>query len=403
MIRPAADWELARFLRDASLSETPVEILGGGSKRNGGRPSQTAAIVLTHVLRGIRLYEPSEMVMSAQSGTLLVDIEHELDQQGQMLAFEPLDLGPVLGAEAGLATIGGLVSTDISGSRRIAVGAARDHVLGVRAVTGGGQVFQSGGRVLKNVTGYDLVRILTGSWGTLGALTEVTFKVLPRPEETATLVIVGLASDIAVEALCAAMETPYDVTGALHLEANLVANLRDEQFRSAGNALTAIRLEGFASFLARRIERLQEALKPYGEVHVADSDVSKGFWAELRELSVLAHSSKPLWRISTRPNKGAEVVAGIQRYMQADAFFDWSGGLIWLTVPESADAGSTDIRRVLATHGGHATLIRADASVRAAIEVFQPMDHGSERITTGLKQVFDPAGILNPGRMYAHI
>lgn len=403
IVRPAADWELARFLREAFEARTPLEVVGGESKRNAGRPSQTATLVSTHVLRGIQLYEPSEMVMAAQAGTLLADIEHELEQHNQMLAFEPVDLGPALGKQAGQTTIGGVFSTDISGSRRVALGAARDHLLGVQAVSGAGEIFSSGGRVLKNVTGYDLARVVTGSWGTLAVLNETTFKVLPRPEETATLVIIGLSNEIAVEALCAVMGSPYEVSGTVHLEANLVARLRHDEFRGAGDAVTAIRLENFSAFLPRRIERLKQMLKPYGDVHVAGDADSLAFWGELQQLSVLAGPDRPLWRISTIPDKGAEVVAGIKRYMDIDAYFDWSGGLIWVVAPDAADAGSTDIRRVLATFGGHATLVRADATVRAAVEVFHPMDHGSERITRSLKQVFDPAGILNPGRMYANI
>ncbi len=403
VVRPAADWELARFLREATETKTPVEIVGGSTKRNTGRYNQVATVVSTHVLRGIRMYEPSELVMSAQSGTPLSEIEQELAKQGQMLAFEPLDLGPALGVGRDQSTIGGVFATDIAGSRRIALGGGRDHLLGVRGVSGGGEVFQSGGRVLKNVTGYDLVRVVAGSWGTLAAMIDTTFKVLPMPEETATLVVVGLANEIAIEALCGAMATPYEVTGAVHLEAALVARLRQEEFRAAGDAVTALRLENFSAFLPRRIERLKEVLKPFGEVHVAGDETSRAFWQELRQLSMMVGSDQPLWRISTRPNRGAEVVSDISRYMDVDAYFDWAGGLIWLAVPPSADAGTTDIRRVLATHGGHATLIRADASVRASVEVFPPMDHGTERITRGLKSVFDPARILNPGRMYANM
>lgn len=403
IVRPAADWELARFLREASESHTPVEVIGGGSKREAGRPHQAASIVSTHVLRGIRLYEPSELVMSAQAGTLLADIEHELEQQGQMLAFEPLDLGPIFGASSGLSTIGGVFSTDFAGSRRIALGSGRDHLLGVHAVSGSGEIFRSGGRVLKNVTGYDLVRAVAGSWGTLATIVETTFKVLPLPEETATLVLVGLSNEIAVEAMCAAMGTPFEVSGAVHIESRLAARLWHNEFRSAGDAITAFRLENFSQFLPGRIAKLTEALKLYGDLHVAGDADSRAFWSELQQLSIMVGSEQPLWRISTLPNKGAEVVADIRRYMDVDAYFDWSGGLIWLSVPTAADAGATDIRRVLATHGGHATLVRADPSVRSSIDVFQPMDHGIERITRSLKQVFDPAGILNPGRMYVNV
>jgi len=403
IVRPAADWELARVMREAAETQTPVEVIGGASKRQGGRVSQAGTLISTHVLRGIRFHEPSELVMSAQAGTLLADIENELATQGQMLAFEPVDLGPVLGQGAGQSTIGGVFATDIAGSRRIAVGAGRDHLLGIVAVAGSGEIFKSGGRVLKDVTGYDLARAVAGSWGTLAVMTETTFKVLPKPEETATLVLVGLSNEIAVEAMCAAMGTPFEVTGTVHLEATLVSRLWQDEFRSAGNSITAIRLENFSSFLPRRVERLQDALKTYGDVHVAGNDDSLAFWAELQQISPMIDRPEQLWRISTLPDKGADFIADIQRYMDAQAFFDWSGGLIWLAVPEAADAGATDIRRVIATYGGHATLIRANAGVRASVEVFHPLDHGSERMTRNLKQVFDPGGMLNPGRMYANI
>ncbi len=403
IVRPAADWELARVLREACESQIPVEVIGGGSKRDAGRPLQVGTIISTHVLRGIRLYEPSELVMSAQAGTLLSEVEKELAANGQMLAFEPVDLGPALGQGAGLGTVGGMFATNISGSRRIALGAARDHLLGVKAVTGNGEIFKSGGRVLKDVTGYDLVRAVAGSWGTLAAMTDATFKVLPRPEETATAVIVGLSNELAVEAMCAAMATPLEVSGAVHLEAELVGRLMHDEFRSAGNAVTAIRLENFSSFVAKRMERLQAALTAYGEIHVAGNEDSLAFWSELQQLSPMVNRTDQLWRISTLPSKGADFVADIQRYMNAHAYFDWSGGLIWLAVQEAADAGATDIRRVIASYGGHATLIRAAADVRQTVEVFHPLDHGNEKMTRSLKNVFDPAGVLNPGRMYANI
>lgn len=400
IVRPAADWELAGFLKEASANGTPVEIVGGGSKRSAGRPLPEMRMISTHVMRGIQLYEPTELVMAAQSGTALSEIEYELAQRGQMLAFEPVDMGPVLGGEAGRTTIGGVFSCNLSGSRRVTLGAARDHLLGVYGVAGSGETFRSGGRVLKNVTGYDLCRAVAGSWGTLAVLVETAFKVLPQPEETATLVMLGLTDEIAVEALCAALQTPFEVSGTVHIDQALGRRLWHDGLRETGVAVTAIRLENFSHFLPRRIDRLKDALRHFGEIHVLGQDDSLAFWGELKQLSVLQNSEKPLWRISTAAKRGADVVQGIRRYMEVDAYYDWAGGLIWLEVPESADAGATDIRRVLAAEGGYATLIRARPEVRAAIEVFQPMDPGINRMTQAVKRVFDPAGILNPGRMY---
>ena len=364
---------------------------------------QADTTISLNVLRGIKFYEPSELVISADGGALLSDIEAQLESQGQMLAFEPIDLGLALGQQAGLSTVGGMFATDISGSRRIAAGAARDHLLGVNGVSGNGEIFKSGGRVLKDVTGIGLTRAVTGSWGTLGVITQATFKVLPKPEETATLVIVGLSNELAVEAMGAALATPFEITGAVHLEASLVERLWHDIFRNAGSSVTALRLENFSNFMTRRLEKLQEKLKTYGEVHVASNADSLAFWSELQKLSPMVDRNEQLWRISTMPNKGALLVSDIQRYMEAEAYFDWAGGLIWLSIPQVADAGASDIRRVLAAHGGHATLVRASDEVRGNVEVFQPLDHGTERMTRNLKQAFDPAGVLNKGRMYANM
>ncbi len=402
-VRPAAEWELANLIVAAAERAKPVEIVGAGTKRNVGRPMQAAVTISTAGLRGITLYEPTELVMSARAGTLVSDIETQLAEKGQMLPFEPIDLGPALGGQAGRGTIGAVFATNLSGARRVATGAARDHLLGVRAINGRGETFKSGGRVLKNVTGYDVARGVAGSWGTLAVITEVTFKVVPRPEETATIVLFGLTDDLATEVMCQAMGTPYEVSGAVHLPQAVAQRLRTPEFREPGKAVTALRIENLASFVAYRCGKLREHLAPYGKAEVLGDAVSRAFWGELRQLSVLRQDARPLWRISTRPTNGPRVVDAIRRYMPVDAFYDWSGGLIWLELPEAADAAASDIRRVIAQFGGHATLMRAEPAVRAAIDVFQPLEPGVERLTHGIKSAFDPAGILNPGRMYAAI
>ena len=399
-MRPVDEREFSRVFAEATATNTPLDIRGAGSKQKIGRPINTAATVSTRALRGVTLYEPSEMVMAARAGTPLTQIETDLAARGQMLAFEPIDPAPLTGSEAGEATIGGVFATNLAGSRRISAGGARDHLLGVRAINGRGDVFKSGGRVMKNVTGVDLCRGLSGSWGTLAIMSEVTFKVLPAPEETGTLILLGLPDEIAVEVLCAAMATPYEVSGAVHLQPALVARLWHEGLRRQGQAITALRLENFPKSVAYRKEQLKEQLKIYGDIHDLDHQNSLAFWGELRQLSVLQKSPAQLWRISTQPTAGPKVVAAIAAYIECRAFYDWSGGLVWAEVLPTTDAGAADIRRVIATHGGHATLIRAEPEVRAAVEVFQPLEAGLERITRKLKAAFDPAGILNPGRMY---
>ena len=400
MLKPATDRELQLMLADASAARQPVAVAGAGSKRNVGRLTQTAATLTTASLSGIKLYEPTELVMSARAGTPLTRIESELQSRGQMLAFEPIDLGPVVGAEPGRSTIGAVFATNLSGARRVAAGGARDHILGLVGSTGNGTPFRSGGRVMKNVTGYDIARALCGSWGTLAVMSEVTFKVLPVPEQVATLVLFGLTDEIAVEVLCNGLATPWEVSGAVHLPAVMAERLWHPQLRAERRAVTALRIENFAKFVAYRTSRLAEKLKVYGAVEVLDHDSSVAFWDELRQLSVLQGSTAPLWRISTAPQSGPKVVAGLRHYMDCNAFYDWSGGLVWAEVLPAADAGAADIRRVMSAHGGHATLIRAEPAVRAVVEVFHPLEPGPAEISHKLKGVFDPAGVLNPGRMY---
>ncbi|MDX2157195.1 MAG: FAD-binding protein [Hyphomicrobiaceae bacterium] len=401
LLRPATEWELQRSLIEATKAGTPVEVVGAGTKRAIGRPTDAGLVMTTTSLTGVRLYEPSELVMAARAGTPLTRIEADLASRNQMLAFEPIDLSLLAGQEPGQGTIGALFAMNLSGARRFAVGAARDHLLGVTAISGEGVAFRSGGRVMKNVTGLDLARMLAGSWGTLAVLTEVTFKVMPRPEETATLFLLGLDDGIAVEALSAAAASPFETTGAVHLQKALAARLWHQGLRSEHRAITAVRIENFSASVAHRIGRLKDELKLFGDVHVLDNDSSLAFWDELRQLSVLQGSTAPLWRISTSPQAGPKVMAGIAGFMTCNAYYDWGGGLIWAEVLPTSDAGAADIRRVIASHGGHATLIRAEPAVRATIDVFQPLEPGLARLSAKLKRTFDPAGILNRGRMQA--
>ncbi|MEQ1652439.1 MAG: FAD-binding protein [Hyphomicrobium sp.] len=404
LVRPAAEWELQSIIARLAAQKMPFEVVGHGALRNAGRPSPAAVVLSTASLRGVTLYEPTELVMSARAGTPLFEIEAELASRGQMLPFEPVDLGPATGAPAGALSIGGVFATNISGSRRVFSGSARDHLLGVRAVNGRAELFKSGGRVMKNVTGLDVARGLTGSWGTLAVLTEVTFKVVPLPESMLTLVYRNLPDDLAIEALTTAMGTPFEVTGAAHLPKAVAARLTNQRLGALGESLTLLRIENFVASVAYRKDKLQEALRVYGTPLELGSEETWGLWNELRHLSVMPFSAETsLWRISTVPTKAPEIVAAIQKFMPSNAFYDWSGGLIWLEVPAAADAGASDVRRAVAVRGGHATLIRAQPEVRATVEVFDPMKPEVERLTRGIKMAFDPLGLLNRGRMYANL
>ncbi len=401
LLRPATDWELARLLADATAAGTPVEVFGGRSKTGYGRPTSQNLAVSTDVLRRMHSYNPREPILTAEAGCLVSEVERELANHGAMLGFEPLDVAGLFGGEAGRSTIGGLVATNLAGCRRLAAGDVRDNLLGIRLVNGKGEIVQAGGPLERASTGIDLRRILAGSWGTLGVIVEVSLRVARQPEETTTAIVLDLAEEIAIEALSDVSRAPLDLSAAIHLEAALARRLWLEPLARTNQAVTAIRLEGTAASNSERLESLRELLKPYGKIELLDHEASLAFWHEMRQLSVLQASDRPLWRVLTRPSAAFDIVSGIRRYMPADAYYDWSGGLIWLEVPHAADAGATEIRRVLATAGGEATLVRASDEQRRDIDVFQPMEHGIELMTRRVKQVFDPGGILNPGRMYA--
>ena len=395
--------ELAYLVAEAADTRTPLEVMGRGTKREVGRPVQYGAVLSTESLTGIQLYEPSELVLVALAGTPVAQIEQALVEHDQEFPFEPIDLGPVLGFDRGQGTIGGVVATNFSGSRRILSGSARDHVLGVQAVNGSGETIRAGGRVMKNVTGYDLGRALAGSWGTLAVITEVAIKVLPAQREVRTVLCFGLADPNGIEALCLAMGTPFEVSGTVHMHAELAERLSDQEIANAGASVTAIRVENFPASARYRSSRLKQMLQAYAPALELDTLRSRAFWDEIRTLKMFQKSDRPLWRISTVPSTAAKLVHNLARKIDVRVLYDWSGGLIWLETPPISDAGAVEIRRNLAEIGGHATLIRAEAPARAAIDVFQPLDKPVMALTASLKRAFDPVGILNPGRMYPGI
>jgi glycolate oxidase FAD binding subunit len=384
-----------------------LEVRGHGSKRAIGRPPQSDLALDLSGLSGVTLYEPEELVLSAKAGTPLSEIEALLSAKGQRLGFEPMDTGQLLGSTVGRGTIGGTIAANLSGPRRLTVGAARDHLLGFVAVSGRGETFKSGGRVVKNVTGYDLCKLMAGSWGTLAALTEVTLKTLPKPETEATVVMSGLDDAAAVGAMTTAMGSTCEVSGAAHLPAATAARFPMGAAVAAGRALTALRLEGVAPSVAHRQAALQALLRPHGDTALIDDMVSRRLWTAIRDAAPFAanrsgSADQPLWRVSTLPAKGHELAARVTGATEAHVLYDWAGGLLWIAVP-AADAAAGLVRSAVKAVGGHATLVRAPAPLRATLEVFEPQEAGLAALTKRVKESFDPKGVLNPGRMWAHV
>ena len=367
VLTPGDESELGEAIRDARGG---LRILGGGTRCAG---ASGAALSLSGIA-GVTLYEPGALTLVARAGTPLAEVEAALAAEGQRLPFEPMDHRPLLGTQ-GAPTIGGVVAANVAGPRRIQAGACRDSLIGVRFVDGTGTAISNGGRVMKNVTGYDLVKLMAGSRGTLGVLTELSLKVLPAPETEATLILDGLAPGDGVAALSAGLGTPFEVSGAAY---------------RAGRTL--LRLEGFTDSVAYRAARLRDALARFGDAAIEDDPArSAGLWRAVRDVTDFADRAGDVWRVSVKPTDGPAIAA---RAQAEEALLDWGGGLVWLLV-----APGTDLRGRLGDFAGHATLVRADAETHARLGTFHPEPAPLAAIAAGLRAKFDPRGVLNPGLM----
>ena len=388
MLTPNTEAEGAEAIREAAAAKTPLELTAGGTRRALGRPVQAAQTLSLAGLSDITLYEPGELTLVVQAGMTITALNDLLDAENQQLTFEPPDHRALLGS-AGDPTIGGAVSVAASGPRRLRAGAARDALLGIRYVNGQGEVLRSGGRVMKNVTGYDLPKLMCGAYGTLGAITEIGLKVIPKVEVVKTLALAGLDNAQAVAAMSAALKTPTDVSAAAHLPAPASKEL------GFADAVTLLRVEGFETQAAYRITVLQEALAEFGHLTEIDSNP----WPAIRDVMMFAGDDRAVWRLSVKPTQAPGLVAALQDKMDCEAFFDWGGGLIWLACAEGNDAQEPIVRAALSGVSGHATLMRASDTVRAAVPVFQPEPTPIAELSERIRSKFDPVGILNPGRM----
>jgi glycolate oxidase FAD binding subunit len=391
--RPSDEADLVAIVQQALASEEPLELIAGGSKRGLGRPLQVPHVLDLGGFSGIRDYEPEELVLTAGAATPLSEIETALDGARQMLAFEPGDWRALLGTSAEASTLGGAIACNLAGPRRIRQGAARDHFLGFHAVSGLGEAFKAGGRVVKNVTGYDLSKLMAGSHGTLAALTEISVKVLPRPEATRTVVLSGLDAGQALTAMTQALNSAHELTAAAHLPAEVA---------SGGKAMTLARVEGPAPSVEARAAALRRELASYGDAEITGDDVSLELWREIRDAAPLASlTDRAIWRVSVAPSTAPALIATLGKKLDLRYFLDWGGGLVWLAVPPAQDAGAAIIRSAIG--GGHATLIRASDAIRAAVSVFQPQAREVAALSARVKESFDPKRLFNRGRMYREL
>ncbi|MFZ1814625.1 MAG: glycolate oxidase subunit GlcE [Rhizobiaceae bacterium] len=388
MLNPASEAELGEAVQRAYRFGRKLRVVGNGSREGLGNPVDANQILSVSALKGVSLYEPAALTLVASAGTPLRELEKILLAEGQHLPFEPADLSGLLDNKSE-PTIGGTVATGLSGPRRIQAGAVRDGLIGVRFVDGTGTIIKNGGRVMKNVTGYDLVKLMCGSYGTLGVLTELSFKLLPRPETAAVLRFQGLTDHDAVAALCGALISPYDITGAAHLRKG-----------KNGAPVTMIRVEGFEASVKYRSQKLQDLLRQHGEAEIeTDQARIAALWKGIRDVETFHGKAGAVWRLSLRPSSSPKIVEEIARQLELEVLYDWGGGLVWLLVPEEIDAGAAAIRQTVNKYGGHATLVRANEAVRKSVGAFHPQPTALEALSEGLRQKFDPGGVLNPSIM----
>ncbi len=396
ILTPTTETQAAEIIRAHAETRTPIHIRGGCTRAGFGNTINAAETLSSTALSGITAYNPAEMVITAQAGTPVAEIEAALAANGQGMAFEPMDHRSAMGT-TGIPTIGGLFAANSSGPRRFTAGAARDHLLGIRFVNGAGELVKAGGRVMKNVTGLDLVKLLAGSHGTLGFLTEVTFKVLPTPKTAATIVISGLEDEAAVQAMAVAMSLSVEVSGAAHLP----ESVRGRVLAGAlpDGPATVLRLEGLAASVSVRADRLEAAMAGFGPATRLDPQQSAILWHEIRDVAPYADGTdRPLWRVSMAPSRGHELVAGLRLRAGVDAFYDWQGSLIWMRM--EADPEADVLRHGIRTlGGGHATLIRANPAGRAATSAFEPQSRAVALLSERIRAKLDPHGIFNPGLM----
>ncbi|MDH6261164.1 FAD-binding protein [Bradyrhizobium sp. BR13661] len=401
-VRDAKDVE--EVVRAAIANEQPIEIIGHGSKRSIGHAMATNAVLDLSALNAVTSYEPNELIVTLQAGAPLADVLSLIDAKNQHFAFEPVNTAPLLGTPA-LGTIGGMIASGLAGPRRIRAGGARDHLLGAHAVSGFGDSFKTGGKVVKNVTGYDLCKLLAGSWGTLSVMTEVTLKVMPKPEAERTLLLRGLDDAVANKAMTAALGSPYDVSAAAHLPKSAFRARTDGlgDVAGEGEAVTVLRLEGITASASHRATSLRELLAPFGTATLIEDDTSSALWDTIRDILPFAASGVlgawPVWRIVCPPASGAALGTQLARETGGDVIYDWGGGLIWAAVPPKSDAHAPSVRQRADAFGGHATLIRAAEDVRRGVDVFHPQASGIAALSERVRASFDPKSILNRGRL----
>ncbi len=385
--------EIVDAVREARVAKLPFDIVAGGTKHAFGRPQALSERTLdVGRLRGIQNYEPEELILTVKPGTRLTEIELVLSEKGQRLGFDPPDSAALFGA-GGVSTIGGAVSADWSGSVRVRHGGARDSLLGLRGVNGFAEAFKAGGKVVKNVTGFDIPKLACGAFGTLCVLTELTFRVFPKASHAATLMLRDVAPQEGFQALRRIWSSPLEATGLAYIAPLAIAELLGE----VGKGAALFRVEGEPEPLKEKVQMLRSAL---GARDVKDVALGDAAFARLSAGAPFAATGHDVWKIGVPPSEAPRTAEAIGTELW---YGDLAGGVLWFGLEPDNAASIAKLRAAVARAGGHATLVRAGLPTRKRVAVFPQETPERAELTRRVKAAFDPLSLFNPGRMYEGI
>ena len=401
IFNPSSREEIAEIIRNCYKKNIPLEINGSKSKNKIGRNFQAEKTLDLTSYSGIIDYKPEELYIKVKAGTPINSIIEELDKHDQQLAFEPVDFGFLFNGKSNNGTIGGVISCNFAGPRRFKVGSARDHLLGFQGINGKGDIIKSGGTVVKNVTGYDLCKLISGSFGTLSVLTELSVKVLPKPQSSKTLIINNPHIKKAIEYLGIALSSSSDPSGGVFYPEQFDQSFTFNDLTHKG-ALTAIRIEGPSNSVDHRIKNLSAELGLLeNEYSILESVQTKIFWNKTKNLEIFSNSKKNLLRIVVPISETLSVLQKMKPY-EINYFLDWGGSLIWVELEKISLKILREIKDIMQQHSGYFTIIKVEDDLKASADIFT-IDPIKYKISEKIKKSFDPKRIFNPGKMYSGI
>ena len=409
IVFPEKETEVADIIKKSYKSNIPIEIIGSGSKNKIGKFLQCGKTLNLSKLEGVVEYYPEELYIKVKSGTKIDKIEKELGKNKQQLAFEPIDFGHLFLGKSNCGTAGGQVACNFSGPRRFKDGSTRDHILGFRAVNGRGEIIKSGGTVVKNVTGYDLSKLMCGSYGTLAALTEITFKVLPMPEESKTLIIHNLNISNAPDYLAKAISSPNEVSGASFLPVDPLCDNCDMNIENTfklndlkyKGSMTSLRVEGSKKSINERIANLKKVLEiANSNISILETLQSEIFWKKIRNLEFFSLTKNNILRIVIPPAECTQLIYELP--INFKYFIDWGGAVIWMEACDLLEQKFESIRKKVVKHDGHISMIKYSSHLPYVEDVFT-INSVRFNISQSIKKSFDPKRILNPGKMHTGI